>query len=203
MKASKYIDVILPIPLQRLFTYAITEAESDFLKVGMRVAVPFGKSKIYTALVYRKHAEIPTEYEAKEIHQILDEAPVINNTQLQHWQWIAEYYMCSLGEVVRSALPSALLLESETLVSLRNIIDDESRLNDDEFLIIEALQHQSELKVEEISKILDKKRVLPILQGLLDKNAIQLKEESCVNEADGTAQVTPTGGTGPFVFDWS
>ena len=177
MKASNYIDVILPIPLQRLFTYAITEAETDFIQEGMRVAVPFGKSKIYTAIVYRKHREAPSEYEAKEIHQILDDAVVVNKEQLKHWKWIADYYMCSLGEVVRSAIPSALLLESETLVTLQNEVNDEFQLTDDEFLIIEALEHQSMLKVDEISTILDKKRVLPILQRLIDKNLIQLKEE--------------------------
>lgn len=177
MTSSNYIDVILPIPLQRLFTYAVTEAEASFLEAGMRVAVPFGKSKIFTAIVYRIHDEVPEAYHAKEIHQILDDAPIINRLQLQHWQWIADYYLCSLGEVVRSALPSAFLLESETLVSLKDTFKDESQLTDDEFLIVEAFQHQSVLKVEEISNLLDKKRVLPIIHKLLNKGAVHLKEE--------------------------
>ncbi len=168
---------MLPIALQRLFTYAITEAEASFLECGMRVAVPFGKSKIYTAIVYRIHQEAPVAYQAKEIHQILDDEPLVNEQQLQHWQWIADYYLCSLGEVVRSALPSSLLLESETLVSLKEDIKDESQLTDDEFLLVEALQHQSTLKIDQISNILDKKRVLPIIHKLLDKGAVQLKEE--------------------------
>ena len=111
-----YINVILPIPLQKLFTYNITEAEADYLKVGMRVAVPFGKTKIFTALVYEIHQNAPVAYDAKEIHQILDKDPIITNRQLKHWQFIADYYMCSLGEVMRASIPSALLLESETLV---------------------------------------------------------------------------------------
>jgi primosomal protein N' (replication factor Y) len=109
---SFFINVILPIPLQRLFTYRITEAEAQFLKKGMRVAVPFGKKKIYTALVFEIHQEAPMAYEAKPIHQILDDMPVVNELQLQHWEWIASYYMSSLGEVYRAALPSAFLLES-------------------------------------------------------------------------------------------
>jgi len=83
--------------LQKLFTYKITEAESIYLKKGMRVAVEFGKSKIYTALVYTIHSEAPVGYEAKEIHQILDETPIVNEIQLKHWEWIASYYLCSLG----------------------------------------------------------------------------------------------------------
>ncbi len=111
-----YIQVILPIPLQKLFTYKITQAEAKFLKPGMRVAVEFGKSKIYTALVYSIHNTAPVGYEAKEIYQILDEIPLVLEKQLKHWEWIASYYMCALGEVFRAALPSAFLLESETEV---------------------------------------------------------------------------------------
>lgn len=112
-----FIDVILPIPLQKAFTYHITEAEAEFLKPGIRVAVPFGKSKIYTALVYKIHQNPPTAYEAKTIHQILDEKPIITAHQLKHWEWIAEYYMCSIGEVMRAAMPNAFILESETIIS--------------------------------------------------------------------------------------
>jgi len=82
----------------------------------MRVAVEFGKSKVYTALVYSIHNEAPIGYDAKDIHQILDETPIVNEVQLKHWEWISDYYMCSLGEVFRAALPSAFLLESETII---------------------------------------------------------------------------------------
>lgn len=173
-----FINVILPIPLEKLFTYSISEPESRFLQPGMRVAVPFGKSKIYTALVFEIHTTPPEVYEAKEIHKILDDAPVVNTLQLQHWRWIADYYMCTLGEVFRSAMPSAFLLESETLV-LRNErgVVDESDLKDDEFLVYEALQHQSMLRVDEVSAIVDRKNVLPILNRLIEKQVILLKDE--------------------------
>ncbi|WP_298420281.1 primosomal protein N' [uncultured Kordia sp.] len=175
---SYFIDVILPIPLQRLFTYSVTEAEAQFLQQGMRVAVPFGKSKVYTALVYKIHQTAPEVYEAKEIQQILDEQPIITKQQLQHWEWIAGYYMSSLGEVFRSAVPSAFLLESETIISKRVDVEiDESKLKDDEFLIFEALQHQSLLKIQEISSILGKKKVVPVLTRLIEKEVIQVYEE--------------------------
>lgn len=174
---SHFINVILPIPLQRLFTYSITEAEAEFLKKGMRVAVPFGKKKIYTALVYEIHRQAPEAYEAKPIHQILDDQPIVNETQLQHWEWVADYYMCSLGEVYRAALPSAFLLESETIVLRQPDFTEDSVLTDEEFLIYEALQQQSQLSVLEISNMLSKKNVFPVLNSMLDKGAVLLKEE--------------------------
>ncbi len=173
-----FIDIILPIPLEKLFTYSITEAEAGFLEPGIRVAVPFGKSKIFTGLVYKIHNNAPTAYEAKDIHQILDEEPIVNSHQFKLWEWISKYYMCTLGDVMRAALPSAFLLESETIVSLNSnpIINDEE-LKDDEFLVVEALHHQSSLKIHDITAIIDKKNALPVIKRLLEKEAINLKEE--------------------------
>jgi len=173
-----FIDIILPIPLEKLFTYSITKAEADFLQSGMRVAVPFGKSKIYTGLVYKIHNDAPQIYEAKQIHQILDEVPIVNGIQLKLWKWISRYYMCTLGDVMRAALPSAFILESETIVSKNETsILNEDHLKDDEFLVYEALHHQSSLKIQEIANIIDKKNALPTIKRLLDKEAIILQEE--------------------------
>ncbi len=173
-----FIDVILPIPLEKSFTYSITQAEADFLMIGMRVAVPFGKSKIYTAIVYNIHNQEPLIYEAKEIHQILDEIPIVTKTQLNHWEWISEYYMCTLGEVMRAALPSAFVLESETVIrkNNENLLNDED-LKDDEFLVYEALHHQTSLKIQDIMGILDQKNVLPVIKRLLERDAISVQEE--------------------------
>lgn len=173
-----FIEVILPLSLPKTFTYSVSEAEYNYIKKGMRVAVPFGKSKIYTALVIEIHQNKPTLYEAKEIHQILDEKPIIAEIQIAHWQWIASYYMCAIGDVYRSAMPSALLLESETIISQKQEgFVDESLLTDDEFLIYEALQQQSSLKVQDIMSILNKKNIFPVIQKLMDKNILILQEE--------------------------
>lgn len=175
---QKFINVILPIPLEKLFTYRISESDAEVLQPGIRVAVPFGKTKIYTALVYEVHDNPPVIYEAKDIHKILDEQPIVNPKQLRHWQWIADYYMCTLGEVFRSAMPSAFLLESETLIIRNERANiNEKDLKDDEFLVFEALQYQSMLKVHEVSAIVDRKNILPILNRLLEKNVILLKDE--------------------------
>lgn len=172
-----FIDLILPIPLQKTFTYAVTEEEANFLQKGMRVAVSFGKTKMYTGLVFNIHTTAPTLYEAKEINQILDETPLVNELQLQHWQWISNYYMCSLGDVYRAALPSAFLLESETIVYKNEAFTDESSLEDDEFLIFEALQHQSQVTIHQVADILGKKKVMPTVNELIKKSAIYIKEE--------------------------
>lgn len=173
-----FVEVILPLSLSKTFTYRISEAEYHYIQPGMRIAVPFGKSKIYTSLAVEVHRNNPTLYEAKEIHQILDEKPIVNSFQIQHWQWIASYYMCAIGDVFRSALPSALLLENETIISQKqDVFIDESLLTDDEFLVFEALQHQSSLRIDDISAILNKKTIFPIIQSLLDKNVLVLHEE--------------------------
>lgn len=171
-----FINVILPIPLLKLFTYSITDEEASQLIPGMRVVVPFGKSKLYTAIVESLHQVAPTAYEAKSIYQILDDQPIITAKQLQHWQWMADYYCCTVGEVLRAAIPSALLLESETLVIKNHLFTDESLLTDDEFLIFEALQHQPELKIKDISNIIQRKTVVSFMQQLFKKGVVELKE---------------------------
>ena len=173
-----FVEVILPLSLAKTFTYSISEAEFNYINVGMRVAVPFGKSKIYTALVIEIHRNKPVLYDAKEIHQILDEKSIVTPIQIAHWQWIASYYMCAIGDVYRGAMPSALLLESETLISQKtNSFVDSSLLSDDEFLVYEALQQQNSLKIQDIIAILNKKNIFPVIQKLIDKNILVLQEE--------------------------
>lgn len=173
-----FINVILPLPLEKHFTYSISPAEADFLRPGMRVAVPFGKSKIYTGIISKIHGEAPQIYEAKPIEQILDEEPIVTKNQLRFWSWLASYYMCTEGEVLRAALPSAFLLESETIVQLlKDTRPDEAMLSDDEFLLFEALQRQSSMKIHEIIQLLEKKTVLPVINSLVEKKVIVVNQE--------------------------
>lgn len=173
-----FIEVVLPLALSKTFTYQVSEAEYNYIQKGMRVAVPFGKSKIYTGLVIDLHQNPPVLYQAKEIHQILDEIPVVNELQIAHWKWIADYYMCSVGEVFKSALPTGFLLESETIISAAKETEiDAKELSDSEFLIYQALQQQSSLKVDDIIAVLGKKNVFPILNAMLAKKALVLQEE--------------------------
>jgi primosomal protein N' (replication factor Y) len=172
-----FVEVILPLSLVKPLTYRVSEAEFHFIKKGMRVAVPI-KSKIYTGLVLDIHQNAPNLYEAKEIHQILDEKPIATEIQIKHWLWVADYYMCGIGDVYRGAFPSGLLLESETIISHKTDISvNQNELSDEEFLIYEALQQQSSLKVQDIISILNKKNIFPILQKMMTKDIIVLEEE--------------------------
>ncbi len=172
-----FLDVVLPIPVERKFTYRISPGEAEAIQSGMRVAVPFGKAKIYTAIAYATHTVPPAAYEAKEIHDLLDTSPLLHPLQLKHWEWIASYYMCTLGEVVRAALPGSLLLESETQILADNLDRvDHKTLSDDEFLVVEALHHQSVLQIKDVMGITGRKRILPLINGLVQKGVVQLKE---------------------------
>ena len=175
---SYFADLILPLPLDKRFTYSLTRDEAQFIQPGMRLAVQFGKNRIYTGIVAEIHQNPPEVYEAKPIHQILDEKPLLSLRQLKFWNWLATYYLCAEGEVMRAALPGAFLLESESIVKLSGEVEIESEeLNDDEYLVIEALQRQSSMKIQEIEQLLDKKKVLPVLNKLVSKSLVDLNQE--------------------------
>lgn len=172
-----FVDVILPLSLSGLYTYEISEQEFEFLTPGMRVVVPFGKNKIYTAIVGKIHQNEPS-YPTKEISQILDDIPILTKAQLVFFEWISSYYMLNLGDILKSVLPNAFLLESKTMIEKSSQNTDYKSLTDDECLIIDALQTSSSISVEEALKILgNKKKSLSIIEGLAKKNYIQLLEK--------------------------
>lgn len=174
-----FVDVILPLALDKKFIYSVTNEVFMSIQPGVRVVVPFGKNKLYTGLVYNKHLNAPELYEAKEVYEVIDQFPIVYSFQLKFWDWISEYYMCSIGEVFRAALPSGLLLESETNLSLNhegnNCLGEE--ISDDEYLILEALQSQSSLKIDEVQSILNKKKVFPVIQNLVTKGLLLITDE--------------------------
>lgn len=172
-----FIDVIVPLAVDGTFTYRVTAAEFNFIQEGMRVAVPFGKRLVYTGIVKVKHHKNPLVYEARDIVTIIDEKPVVTKMQMEFWEWVASYYMCTLGEVYKAALPSAFLLESETILTFnRDKAIAVETLNDDEFLLYEAFENQPILKFEEVRTILNKKNVFGAVDGLLKKDLVYLNE---------------------------
>ncbi|SDG54489.1 replication restart helicase PriA [Psychroflexus sediminis] len=177
-----YIDVIVPLALDQRFTYSITDDERLLLDLGMRVAVPFGKRKVYTSIVAKIHEKPPLRYEAKPVEELLDKTPTVTAYQLKLWKWMADYYLCTEGEILRSALPSALLIESETVIEPHpdfdlKAIDEAEHLNDSEYLILQALQKQSLLKISEIILILDKKTIFPVINAMAEKGMILINQE--------------------------
>ena len=172
-----FVDVIVPISLPKPFTYIVSKKEFDFLDIGHRVIVPFGKSKLYTSIIIKKHEVYPKTYEPKNIEFIFDEKPLVTSDQLKIWSWISDYYLCNLGDVMRASIPSGLILSSETVFTKKAV--DKSIVNsftDDEYLIYEALQ-KNELRLNQINKILFKKKSLPILNRMISKGYIKSKIE--------------------------
>lgn len=105
-----YVNVILPLPLEGTFTYSLPTALADKVGLGVRVIVPLGKSKTYTAMAVRVHDNKP-EFETRDILQVIDSDPVLLERQLKLWQWISTYYMSAIGDVFKAALPAGLKAE--------------------------------------------------------------------------------------------
>lgn len=173
-----FADVILPLALpNRTYTFAVPEELTETIKTGLRVEVPFGKSKLYSGLVERLHDNAP-DYKVKEIISVLDEVPLVSEVQLKFWNWIADYYCSTLGEVMLAALPGNMKLSSETRIAFNaDYTDDLLELAADEYLIAEALQLQPEITIDDVRKILNRKTVLPVIQKLIHRGVILLREE--------------------------
>ena len=137
---------------------------------GCRVEVNLGKNKKYAGVVKRIHDKKPVLFEAKDILNLLDVEPVVYEEQMQLWEWMASYYMCSEGEVMAAALPAHFKLSSETIVVLNEEFgDDFSTLDHDEYLVAEALQIKKELKISEVQQILDSVNVYPVINRMIHK----------------------------------
>lgn len=193
---ATFTVIILPLPLHKLYTYRVPSEMVDDIAPGKRVIVQFGKKKFYSAIVYQITHTPPQEYEAKYIHAILDDSPIVSEQQFRFWNWISSYYLCTLGDVMNAALPAPFKLESETLVMLNPDAELGSiALTDKEFLITEALTVAPHLSISEISAILDVKNVFGVLKGLYTKGVIVYTEDikekykpktiTCIKLADG------------------
>ena len=185
-RITLFVDVILPLALPMSYTYRIPFELNEQIQLGQRVVVPLGKSKLYTAIVQKIHQQPPAKYEAKYIESILDPSPIVTSKQVELWEWMASYYLCTLGEVMNAALPSGLKLASESKISLTisylELEPDErlkldNTLTDKEFLITEALHLKEVVTVKEAAEILGIKTIYPVIKSLIEKNIIQVEEE--------------------------
>ena len=175
-----YADVILPLPLQGTFTYQLSQEQSKLLGIGHRVAVSFGKRKIYTGVIKKIHNEKPEFGELKPIEFSYDKNALVSELQIEFWSWISKYYFTPLGDVLKAAMPSTFLLESDTVI-IKKQIDHETleKLSEEEFLIYDALDFKN-LKINEVSEILDKKNTYSVIQKMIQKDLIELNFE--INE---------------------
>ncbi len=173
-----YIAVIVPIAVPKPYTYMVPSEMIKDIKVGIRVEVQFGRNKLYSGLVMKILDKAPENQKSKPILSIIDTEPIVLETQLKMWQWIAAYYACTIGEVMNAALPTGLKLASETRIILSPIFDgDYDGFNDKEYMIAEALSIQNELSISDIRDILQQKTVYPLINRLLQRKVIYLKEE--------------------------
>ena len=176
-RITRFVEVLLPIPVPGTFTYRVPRALNDAIRVGQRVAVQFGKSKIMSGLVVSITEKVP-EVEVKYLMDILDEQPQVNDIQFKFWNWVKDYYLCHLGEVMQAAMPSALKLSSESTVALsEDFVLDSMALNDFEYLIVEALQIQPKIAVSEVSKIVGFQKVMPLIHTMMEKGILVMEEE--------------------------
>jgi primosomal protein N' (replication factor Y) len=177
-RITLFAELIFPLPIEGTFTYRIPFELNDSVEIGMRVVIQFGKKKVYTALVRSIHEIPPTKYAPKYVLAVLDEKPIVNEKQFAFWEWMAGYYMCTLGEIMNAALPAALKLASESKVVLHPEFDgDYKKLNEREYLIVEALEIQNVLSISDVENISELKKVFPLIKTLIEKKVVLLEEE--------------------------
>lgn len=174
---EKFVDVILPLPLHSCFTYSLPEEMAEEVQIGCRIVVPFGRKKYYTGIVRNVHYLKPQEYEVKEVTALLDAHPILLPLQFKFWEWVADYYLCTQGDVYKAALPSGLKLESETMVEYNPDFEAMESLPEREQKVLDLLSVEPEQCVTKLEKDTGFKNILNIIKSLLDKEAIFVKEE--------------------------
>ena len=174
---KKYVDVIVPLPIASQYTYSVPAELEESVQEGCRVVVPFGQKKFYTAIVTKVHYVAPENYETKDVEEVLETSPVILPTQFRFWEWLSTYYLCTLGDVYKAAMPSGMKLESETLVAYNEEFEATVPLPKNEQRILDLLNDDKEQCVTQLQKASGLKSILPIIKRLLEKQAIFVKED--------------------------
>ena len=179
-RLTYFAEVILPVPVPRLFTYRVPLELNDFVQPGVRVIAPFGHRKVLTGVIARIHEDPPGDYEAKYLLDLLEEEPTVNQKQLRFYKWMASYYMCTLGETLNVALPSGLKISSESRIQLHpgfDLLYSGYPVSNNENLIIDVLEQGDSLSYKDISDITGLKNVYSLIKSLVRKEAIIIYEE--------------------------
>lgn len=172
-----FVDVILPLHIHGTYTYRVPQEYNDDIRVGQRVVVQFGSRKLYSALVRRIHQEMPN-YTVKYILSILDPHPIVTEQQFRFWEWIAQYYMCYVGDVMSIALPSAFRLASESAVSIHPDFSGElGDLSENEMRIVQLLADHPVMTVDDISRAIGLQKMMPLLNTMIEREIIVMDEE--------------------------
>ncbi|MDP5140628.1 MAG: DEAD/DEAH box helicase family protein, partial [Spirosomaceae bacterium] len=176
-EVTRFADVILPVPIPQLFTYRIPRVMDDTIRVGARVIVQFGRNRIVTAVVGKIHETPPEKYQAKYLLELLDNEPLVTASQLWLFGWIADYYLCNIGEVMNIALPSGLKVSSQSRIQPNPDFDRKDILTEDELAFVQTLEEQVSMIYDDVAKIMTEVNVNTFIKSLIDKHAIILYEE--------------------------
>lgn len=180
MNQSLFAEVLLPVPLKGTFTYDVPAQWHSSIAEGMRVLVPFGQKRLLTGIVTALHGHAPTKYTTKSILELIDLQPVVLPIQLEFWKWIAEYYLCSLGEVLQAALPSGLKLSSESRIQVNPFAQEAAykvNLSEKEQVLLQALKQKRSLSYQEAVKAIGSPSAYKVIKSLLHKQLILISEE--------------------------
>ena len=173
-----FVDVLLPLPINNFFTYSFNRKIYSNVSVGIRVVVPFGKNRLLTGIINKIHKNKPLKYETRDIIVLLDKHPIVSKLNFDYWEWASNYYMCSVGDIMKASLPSTLLLEGESQISRKRSDNDEilRKITDDQFLIYEALEG-GPLSISDVISIIQKKSVMPVIEEMIKMNLIELSQK--------------------------
>jgi len=172
------VEVIIPLALRKNYTWSVPVALEKTIVPGIRVEVTLGKSKHYAGIVKRILSDEQKEYTPKDIVQVLDEEPIVTSLQLQWWEWMASYYLCTEGEVMQAAIPANLKLSSESILCWNEMAPNpDTYLSEQEYLLAEALELRKSLKIAEIQELLDITNVYRVIRQLIDKDYAFIWEE--------------------------
>lgn len=171
-----FADIVLPVPLPRLFTYSVPPELAGGLETGCRVVVSFGKKKLLSGVVFRLHHEAPQAYACKPLQSVLEGGPVVLAAQLKLWQWMADYYQCTLGEIYKAALPSGLKLESETRVYYNADFEQQDDLPEKALLVLDFLSREKHTTIGRLNELTGLKNCYGLVKALMDMDAVFVHE---------------------------
>ncbi|TDB63625.1 replication restart helicase PriA [Arundinibacter roseus] len=176
-EATVFADLILPVPVPRLFTYRIPRVLSGLVKIGARVIVQFGKNRVITAIIAKLHTSPPSGYQAKYIMELLDEEPLVMPSQIELFRWMSEYYLCTIGEVMNVALPSGLKITSQSKVQYNPDFAYDQLLTEQENILLEEIKKHQALSYDEIGRLVEQANVPALIKSLVGKRAVILFEQ--------------------------
>lgn len=174
-----YAEVLLPLPLTGFFTYKVPDMMAEAIRPGCRVVVPFGRTKFYTGIVAGLTPRRPEGFETKEISQLLDSEPIVRHPQMKFWEWIADYYLCSTGEVFRAAVPAGLKLESETVVEVNPDFEEDpgDRLGERDLLVMNAVRRvPKKATLAAVARETGFRNTSAIVARLVERDALMVSE---------------------------